>query len=101
MSKHTTRKAAPTKKPTRKKTKAKPFTVQLGWSGLVGVFVVTLCLFLWMFFLGVWAGQTILFPSSGVKKTAVAKDVRAVLPFGELPKVLPRARKKAVPRSKQ
>ncbi len=30
--------------------------------------MVCCCLFLWMFLLGVWAGQTILFPTPGVKQ---------------------------------
>lgn len=38
------------------------FTVQLGLSGIVGIGVVLFCLFLWMFLLGIWAGQTILYP---------------------------------------
>ncbi len=38
------------------------FTIQLGLSGIIGIGVVVLCLFLWMFLLGIWAGQTILYP---------------------------------------
>jgi hypothetical protein len=38
------------------------FTVQLGLSGLIGIGVTLFCLFLWMFLLGIWAGQTILYP---------------------------------------
>jgi len=38
------------------------FTVQLGLSGIVGIGVVLFCLFLWMFLLGIWAGQTLLHP---------------------------------------
>ncbi|MGR0480614.1 MAG: hypothetical protein ACTFAL_04205 [Candidatus Electronema sp. V4] len=37
------------------------FTVQLGLSGIGGIGVVLFCLFLWMFLLGIWAGQ-ILYP---------------------------------------
>jgi len=35
-------------------------TVELGWGGLFGLAVAAFCVFLWMFFLGVWAGQSIL-----------------------------------------
>ncbi len=83
------------KKPARKKKTTKPFTFQLGWTGIAGVTVVTLCLFLWMFFLGVWAGQTILFPSGGVKKIAVQKTAGHASSLS-LQTVTPRDRKKAV-----
>jgi len=36
----------------------------LGIGGLFGLVVVSLCVFLWLFLLGVWAGQTVLSPSS-------------------------------------
>jgi len=53
------------KKPaTRKKRKApKRFRFQLSLAGVAGIAVVAFCLFLWMFLLGIWAGQTILLPS--------------------------------------
>ncbi len=37
---------------------------ELGIGGLFGIMVVCLCIFLWLFLLGVWAGQTVLSPSS-------------------------------------
>ncbi len=51
------------KKRTRKKT-VKRFRFQLSLAGVAGIGVVVFCLFLWMFLLGIWAGQTILLPSS-------------------------------------
>jgi len=45
------------------------FRFQLGWGGLAGLVLVLLCLLGWMFLMGVWAGQTILFPLPG-KETA-------------------------------
>ncbi|MEW6220332.1 MAG: SPOR domain-containing protein [Thermodesulfobacteriota bacterium] len=36
---------------------------ELTWSGLCGLGVVLFCLCLWMFLLGIWAGQTILVPA--------------------------------------
>ena len=39
-----------------------PFRIELGWRGLFGMVIVCFCLFLWMFLLGIWAGQTILLP---------------------------------------
>lgn len=38
------------------------FDMEIG--GLVGLAVVSLCIFLWLFLLGVWAGQTVLSPTS-------------------------------------
>jgi len=52
------------KKPATKTRKAKPFRLELGWSGMFGLVVVCFCLFLWMFLLGMWAGQVI-FPPAG------------------------------------
>ncbi len=63
------------KRPTRKKKKKKVtfFRFQLSWPGIAGVAVVCFCLFLWMFLIGIWAGQTILLPP-GNKKVTVVED---------------------------
>lgn len=45
---------------TRKKKKIK---FELSLSGLLGIGAVLFCVFLWMFLLGVWAGQTVLLPA--------------------------------------
>lgn len=42
--------------------KHKAFRIELGWRGMFSLILVCCCLFLWMFLLGLWAGQTILFP---------------------------------------
>lgn len=67
------------------------FTVQLGLSGIVGIGVVVFCLFLWMFLLGIWAGQTILYPpptSSPPAAPSVSADrppeIRSAAPEPEL-----------------
>lgn len=36
---------------------------ELSWGGLLAIGVVCFCIFLWMFLLGVWTGQTLLGPS--------------------------------------
>jgi hypothetical protein len=43
-----------------KKNKQKHIKFDLSIWGLLGIGVVCFCIFLWMFLLGVWAGQTIL-----------------------------------------
>jgi len=52
------------KKKRVKKKPVKRFRFQLSLAGVAGIGVVVFCLFLWMFLLGIWAGQTILLPSS-------------------------------------
>lgn len=57
----------------RKKKKRKPkknYRFQLTLSGIIGIGVVSFCLFLWMFLLGIWAGQTILLPTARPKAAA-------------------------------
>jgi hypothetical protein len=46
--------------------KKKKFTIdfKLTISGMLGLGIVIFCVFLWMFLFGVWAGQTVLLPSS-------------------------------------
>ena len=87
------------KKPaTRKKRKtAKKFRFQLNLPGVAGIAVVAFCLFLWMFLLGIWAGQTILLPSvsSGKSKAShvapVNKSpVRILTPQGKKKSVAPK-----------
>ncbi len=57
--------AAPKKKRTKKKRAPRRFRFQLSLVEVAGIGVVFFCLFLWMFLLGIWAGQTILLPSVG------------------------------------
>jgi dolichol kinase len=49
-----------------KKAKKKKVRIKFGLTvgGLLAVAVVCFCIFLWMFLLGIWAGQTILLPAS-------------------------------------
>lgn len=60
------------KKNKNEKTKAKKsrrnkrFRIELGWRGLFSLLLVSFCLFLWMFLLGLWAGQTILLPVDAI-----------------------------------
>lgn len=62
--------AAPRK---AKGTGTKKLKFELTWSAVAGIGVIVFCLFLWMFLLGVWAGQSLLLPSYE-KKTLVAED---------------------------
>ena len=61
--------------PARKKKRKpkKTYRFQLTVSGIIGIGVVSFCLFLWMFLLGIWAGQTILLPTD---KPSIAQKNR-------------------------
>ncbi|MFT5698843.1 MAG: hypothetical protein ACI8ZB_001699 [Desulforhopalus sp.] len=58
---------------TRRKLKVNKIKFELTKSGIGGIGVVVFCLFLWMFLVGVWAGQSLLAPTqvstgAGIKK---------------------------------
>jgi len=57
----------------RKKKQLKKLKFELTKSGVAGIGVIAFCLFLWMFLLGVWAGQSLLLPSYG-KHTTIDRD---------------------------
>jgi hypothetical protein len=57
----------------RRKPQAKKLKFELTKSAIAGIAVITFCLFLWMFLLGVWAGQSLLLPAYE-KDGVVAKD---------------------------
>ncbi len=48
--------------PRKRKKTIKKVKFQLTGSGIAGIAVVCFCIFLWMFILGVWAGQFLLYP---------------------------------------
>jgi hypothetical protein len=49
----------------RKARGKKKLKFELSLGAIGGIGVIIFCLFLWMFLLGVWAGQSLLFPSYG------------------------------------
>ena len=59
----------------KKRKPIKKLKFELTRSAVVGIGVVSFCLFLWMFLLGVWAGQSLLLPSYGKKVATVDKSV--------------------------
>ena len=85
------------KKRTKKKKAPRRFRFQLSLVEAAGIGIVAFCLFLWMFLLGIWAGQTILLPSGdssrlpGLHRSKVSK-----LPAGTPRVIRPRTRKKTV-----
>jgi len=53
----------------RTKKKKPAIRFELGWSGLFAIGIVCFCIFLWMFLLGVWTGQTMLEPGTAGSAT--------------------------------
>jgi len=85
------KKAAP-----RRKKKVKRFRFQLSLAEVAGIGVVAFCLFLWMFLLGLWAGQTILLPKEeSVASIRHAAHRKPPAQAGQ-PLIRPRAVKKNV-----
>lgn len=56
-----------------RKKQAKKIKFELTGSAIGGIAVIVFCLFLWMFLLGVWAGQSILLPKYE-KRTVVTEE---------------------------
>jgi len=48
--------------PRKRKKPVKKVKFQLTRSGIAGIAIVCFCIFLWMFLIGVWAGQSLLYP---------------------------------------
>lgn len=70
-----------TKKKKRRPKKTYRFQLTLG--GIAGIAVVCFCLFVWMFLLGIWAGQTILLPAApsvSKEKASSRSEVQTLVP---------------------
>lgn len=60
--------------PRKRKKPVKKLKFQLTRSGVAGIAVVCFCIFLWMFLIGVWAGQSLLYPP--VSAEEISSDLR-------------------------
>ncbi|NLZ17588.1 MAG: hypothetical protein GX087_07640 [Desulfobulbaceae bacterium] len=54
--------------------KRKAFSIDLSWKGLFGLLLIFFLLQMWMFLLGMWAAQTIVFPTSTTALPAQEKQ---------------------------
>ncbi len=70
----------------------KKLKFELTRSAIGGIGVIVFCLFLWMFLLGVWAGQSLLLPTDG-EKEVMANRVKVSKGSGP---IVIRAEKKAI-----
>lgn len=67
----------------RRKPAPKKIKFEVTRSGVAGIGIVCFCIFLWMFLLGVWAGQSLLLPpvksgKGAVKQTESAPPAQSV-----------------------
>jgi len=63
-----------------RKNQVKKIRFELTKSAIAGIAVIVFCLFLWMFLLGVWAGQSLLFPSYGQKSAVLEEKTKVQEP---------------------
>lgn len=78
----------------RRKPSVKKLKFELTRSAVAGIGVIVFCLFLWMFLLGVWAGQSLLQPAVADPDSVAQEDNMHLKPL------VIRAEKKAVKSSK-
>lgn len=66
---------------TVRKKKIPKLKFEVSRTGVAGIAIVVFCVFLWMFLLGVWVGQKVLFPietqtsNSQTPKTTVSQEL--------------------------
>jgi hypothetical protein len=65
----------------RRKPQAKKLRFELTKSAVAGIAVIAFCLFLWMFLLGVWAGQSLLLPSYEKKDQVATETLQKIGPL--------------------
>ncbi len=65
---------------TVRKNQVKKVRFELTKSAIGGIAVIVFCLFLWMFLLGVWAGQSLLLPAYNKKATVVEEKIKVEPP---------------------
>jgi hypothetical protein len=85
--------------PEKSPSSARLLSFQLSWGGLAGIAVVLFFLFLWMFLLGIWAGQTLLVTTTNNTVLSQERSEELVDPFDEnivVEVLLPRKRKQRV-----
>ncbi len=61
-----------------RKKKVTKIKFEVSRSGIAGIGVVVFCVFLWMFLLGIWVGQSLLLPPLGQKVDRIAQSVKEV-----------------------
>ena len=65
----------------KRRTTAKKLKFELTRSAIAGIGVIAFCLFLWMFLLGVWTGQSLLLPVYEKNNVAAEQPVTKIGPL--------------------
>ncbi len=65
----------------RRRTQAKKLKFELSKSAIAGIGVIVFCLFLWMFLLGVWTGQSLLLPSPAKNDVIAGEQEKKIGPL--------------------
>jgi hypothetical protein len=65
----------------KEKKQVRKVRFELTWGGIAGIVVICICIFLWMFVLGVWTGQSLLQPSLAPQKSATAAGPEGISLF--------------------
>ncbi|TKB28001.1 hypothetical protein FCL47_00465 [Desulfopila sp. IMCC35006] len=65
----------------KRRTQAKKLKFELTRSAIAGIGVIVFCLFLWMFLLGVWTGQSLLLPSYEKNDVVAHEPVKKIGPL--------------------
>jgi hypothetical protein len=65
----------------KEKKQVRKVKFELTWGGIAGIVVICICLFLWMFVLGVWTGQSLLQPSPALQKSVTATGPEGIVPL--------------------
>jgi hypothetical protein len=71
----------------KEKRQSRKVKFELSWGGIVGIVVLCFCIFLWMFILGVWTGQSLLQPTFFGKKTAAGEATAIIAPLLQVERV--------------
>ena len=77
---------------TQKKRRQTKIKFELTRTGIGSIAIVCFCIFLWMFLLGVWAGQSLLKPSAPVItgfKAGTVQQEQPVIHLDETKKIKP------------
>lgn len=67
----------------RRKPQVKKVKFELTRSSIAGIGIVCFCIFIWMFLLGVWTGQSLLLPKPEAEKSVAQSRKSAAVPEQE------------------
>lgn len=75
--------------------KHKALSINLSWKGLFGLLLIFFILQMWMFLLGMWAAQTIVFPTAATALPAQEKQQQLEMAVDQQKPTVPAAEEQA------